>query len=59
MPSGDCPAPYRFLKSEMLDKPLGEVVRNALGNVPDRCRIQVIVQMKNNLDADEGPQERS
>ena len=43
----------------MLDKPLGEVVRNALGNVPDKCRIQVIVQMKNDLDADEDPQERS
>jgi len=43
----------------MLDKPLGEVVRNALGNVPDKCRIQVIVQMKNDLDADEGSQERS
>ncbi len=31
----------------MLEKPLGEVVRNALGGLPDKCRIQVIVQMKN------------
>jgi hypothetical protein len=43
----------------MMDKPLGEVVRNALGNVPDKCRIQVIVQMKNDSDSDEDPQERS
>ena len=31
----------------LLDQPLGEVVRNALGGMPDKCRIQVIVQMKN------------
>jgi len=37
----------------LLDKPLGEVVRNALGNVPDKCRIQVIVQMKNEDASDE------
>jgi hypothetical protein len=43
----------------MMDKPLGEVVRNALGNVPDKCRIQVIVQMKHDSDSDEDPQERS
>jgi hypothetical protein len=43
----------------MMDKPLGEVVRNALGNVPDKCRIQVIVQMKSDSDSDEDPQERS
>lgn len=36
----------------MLDKPLGEVVRNALGNVPEKCRIQVIVQMKNDSEGD-------
>jgi FHA domain len=40
----------------MLDKPLAEVVRDALGGVPDKCRIQVIVQMKNDSEAD---QERS
>jgi len=43
----------------LLDKPLAEVVRNALGNVPDKCRIQVIVQMKSDQDADESPQGRS
>ena len=36
----------------LLDKPLAEVVRNALGGVPDKCRIQVIVQMKNDPDSD-------
>jgi hypothetical protein len=36
----------------LLDKPLAEVVRNALGGVPDRCRIQVIVQMKNEPESD-------
>jgi hypothetical protein len=39
----------------MLDKPLAEVVRNALGGVPDKCRIQVIVQMKNDPESDQGP----
>jgi FHA domain len=39
----------------MLDKPLAEVVRNALGGLPDRCRIQVIVQMKNDSEADQDP----
>ncbi len=37
----------------MMDKPLAEVVRNALGGVPDKCRIQVIVQMKNDSEADQ------
>ena len=36
----------------LMDKPLGEVVRNALGGLPEKCRIQVIVQMKNDGDAD-------
>ncbi len=36
----------------ILDKPLGEVVRNALGSVPDKCRIQVIVQMSDEPDAE-------
>jgi hypothetical protein len=40
---------------DMLDKPLAEVVRNALGGVPDKCRIQVIVQMKNDPESDQGP----
>jgi hypothetical protein len=56
------PGPIRPLPVHevgMLDKPLGEVVRNALGNVPDKCRIQVIVQMKNDLESDEDPQERT
>jgi hypothetical protein len=37
----------------MLDKPLAEVVRNALGGMPDKCRIQVIVQMKNDSQVDQ------
>ncbi len=36
----------------MLDKPLSEVVRDALGGVPDKCRIQIIVQMKNDAGSD-------
>jgi len=56
-PGGNRPPPGPEVG--MMDKPLAEVVRNALGNVPDKCRIQVIVQMKNDADADEGPQERS
>jgi len=51
--------PLVLPEAGMLDKPLGEVVRNALGNVPDKCRIQVIVQMKNDPDSDEDPRERS
>jgi hypothetical protein len=39
----------------ILDRPLGDVVRNALGGVPDKCRIQVIVQMKNDSEADPEP----
>jgi len=39
----------------LLEKPLAEVVRNALGGVPDKCRIQVIVQMKNDDDSAETP----
>jgi len=53
------PRPLPVAEVGMLDKPLGEVVRNALGNVPDKCRIQVIVQMKNDQDSDEDVQERS
>jgi hypothetical protein len=37
----------------LMDKPLGEVVRGALGGMPDKCRIQVIVQMKNETDSDQ------
>jgi FHA domain len=37
----------------MLDKPLAEVVRNALGGMPDKCRIQVIVQMKNDSEVEQ------
>ena len=44
---------------ELLDQPLGEVVRNALGGVPEKCRIQVIVQMKNDPDSEQGPPARS
>jgi len=36
----------------LLDKPLGEVVRDALGRVPEKCRIQVIVQMKNDPEVE-------
>jgi hypothetical protein len=36
----------------LMDKPLAEVVRNALGGMPDKCRIQVIVQMKDDSDSD-------
>ncbi len=43
----------------LLEKPLAEVVRNALGGVPDKCRIQVIVQMKNDSGPDNSPQERT
>ena len=43
----------------LMDKPLGEVVRNALGGMPDKCRIQVIVQMKNDPDSDEEPSDKS
>ena len=34
----------------LMDQPLADVVRNALGGVPDKCRIQVIVQMKNDSE---------
>jgi hypothetical protein len=44
------PAPSPEL--ELMDKPLGEVVRNALGVMPEKCRIQVIVQMKNDPESD-------
>ena len=43
---------------DLLDKPLAEVVRNALGGVPDRCRIQVIVQMKHDPESDQQPPSR-
>ena len=43
----------------LLEKPLAEVVRNALGGVPDKCRIQVIVQMKNEPESDQEPQGHS
>jgi len=43
----------------LLDKPLAEVVRNALGGVPEKCRIQVIVQMNNNPDSGEDAPEGS
>jgi hypothetical protein len=39
----------------LMDQPLAEVVRNALGGVPDKCRIQVIVQMKNDSEPDKEP----
>jgi FHA domain len=37
----------------MLDRPLGDVVRNALGGVPEKCRIQVIVQLKKDSESDQ------
>ncbi len=43
----------------LLEKPLAEVVRNALGGVPDKCRIQVIVQMKNEPESDQEPRSDS
>jgi hypothetical protein len=42
----------------LLDKPLAEVVRNAIGGIPDKCRIQVIVQMKNDPESDQEPSSR-
>ena len=51
------PAPSPELA--LLDKPIGEVVRNALGVLPDKCRIQVIVQMKQDSDGSEEHQEQS
>ena len=39
----------------LMDQPLAEVVRNALGGVPEKCRIQVIVQMKNEPDSGQEP----
>ena len=36
----------------LMDQPLADVVRNALGNVPDKCRIQVIVQMHNDSEVE-------
>ncbi len=35
---------------ELLDRPLVQVVRDALGVVPEHCRIQVIVQMDKDPD---------
>ena len=35
-----------------MEKPLGEVVRDAIGGVPDKCRIQVIVQMKHESEVE-------
>jgi len=43
----------------LLEKPLAEVVRNALGVVPDKYRIQVIVQMKNDPESDQEHRESS
>jgi FHA domain len=43
----------------LMDQPLGEVVRNALGGMPEKCRIQVIVQMKNDPESDQGSPDRS
>jgi hypothetical protein len=38
----------------LMDKPLAEVVRGALGGMPEKYRIQVIVQqMKNETDSDQ------
>jgi hypothetical protein len=38
----------------LMEKPLAEVVRGALGGMPEKYRIQVIVQMKNETDSDQG-----
>jgi hypothetical protein len=37
----------------VMNKPLADVVREALGSVPEKCRIQVIVQMKNDSESDQ------
>ncbi len=44
VPSGQFPDAIEG-GGELLNRPLVEVVRNALGGVPDHCRIQVIVHM--------------
>ena len=43
----------------LMDQPLGEVVRNALGGMPDKCRIQVIVQMKNDPESNQEASDKS
>jgi FHA domain len=54
------PAAARLVPPDvgLMEKPLGEVVRNALGGMPDKCRIQVIVQMKNEPDSDQEAPEK-
>ncbi|WP_435006959.1 FHA domain-containing protein [Tundrisphaera lichenicola] len=37
----------------LLERPLAELLRNELGGIPDKYRIQVIVQMKNDRDPEE------
>ena len=55
------PPPARMVAPDvgLMEKPLGEVVRNALGGMPDKCRIQVIVQMKNEPESDQEAQSGS
>jgi len=54
-PASGLARPVAALSPEVgiMDKPLAEVVRNALGAVPDHCRIQVIVQMKTDDESDQ------
>ena len=52
MAVGAVVAPPPLGEVGLLDKPLGEVIRNALGAVPDQGRIQVIVQMRDNSSSD-------
>ena len=42
----------------LMNQPLAEVVRNALGGVPENCRIQVIVQMNKDSEAGEDSSSR-
>lgn len=42
----------------VMSQPLVEVVRNALGGVPDNCRIQVIVQMQKDSEGGEDSSSR-
>ncbi len=57
LPGADCPIPA--LEVAVLDRPLAEVVRNALGGVPENCRNQVIVPMKDGQGSDEEPLDQS
>ncbi len=54
MPSAAQPSGREAAEQQLLDRPLADVVRDALGSVPEKCRIQVIVRMDNDLDESTG-----